>query len=64
MSLPITTDDAMRMTSSELTEAINRAWDLDKKFDAKNAHAKAFGEYVRAREEVRARSMQKDPSNG
>lgn len=65
--LPITTDDAMRMTASELTEAINRAWDLDKKFDAQKSHAKAFGEYVRAREEIRARSTRGNdqrPSRG
>lgn len=57
MRLPITLDDAMRMTSSELTEAINRAWDQDGKFQPKRAHAKAFGDYVRAREEIRARSI-------
>lgn len=55
LRLPITLDDAMRMTASELTEAINRAWDMDGKFEPKRAHSRAFGEYVRAREAIRAR---------
>lgn len=55
LRLPITLDDAKRMTASELTEAINRAWDLDGKFDPRASHARAFGEYVRVREEIRAR---------
>lgn len=57
LRLPITLDDAMRMTASELTEAINRAWDMDGKFEPKRAHSRAFGEYVRAREAIRARSL-------
>lgn len=59
LRLPISLDDAMRMTASELTEAINRAWCQDGKFDPKASHARAFGEYVRAREEIRARSKAK-----
>ena len=58
LRLPISMDDAMKMTASELTEAINRCWDeIEKKFDPKRAHSRAFGEYVRAREEIRARSL-------
>lgn len=57
LRLPISLDDASEMTSSELTEAINRAWDLDEKFNPKRAHSRAFGEYVRAREAIRARSL-------
>jgi len=57
LRLPITLDDAKRMTASELTEAINRAWDLDGKFDPDRSYRKAFGEYVRAREEIRKREM-------
>ena len=57
LRLQISLDDAMRMTASELTEAINRAWDLDEKFDPKREKSKAFGEYVRAREAIRARSL-------
>ena len=65
LRLPITIDDAMRMTASELTEAINRAWDQDEKFNPKRAHSRAFGEYVRAREAIRARSLRSssDQSN-
>ena len=62
LRLPITLDEAKGMTASELTEAINRAWDLDGKFDPKAAHMRAFGEYVRAREEIRARAKPKDGS--
>lgn len=57
LRLPISLEDAKRMTASELTEAINRCWaEVDRKFDPKSAHARAFGEYVRAREAIRARS--------
>ena len=64
LRLPITLDDAMRMTASELTEAINRCWDkLEGKFDPKRAHSRAFGEYVRAREEIRARFRSECRSN-
>jgi len=66
LRLPISLDDAKRMTSSELTEAINRAWDIDGKFDPDRSHNRAFREYVRAREEIRRRcvpaaSERKDP---
>ena len=57
LRLPITLDDAKTMTASELTEAINRAWELDGKFEPKRSHARAFGEYVRAREAIRARAL-------
>ena len=58
LRLPISMDDAMKMTASELTEAINRCWDeIEKKFNPKRAHSRAFGEYVRAREAIRARSL-------
>ena len=57
LRLPISLDDARQMTASELTEAINRAWDQDEKFNPKRAHAAAFGEYVRAREAIRARAV-------
>ena len=58
LRLPISLDDAKQMTASELTEAINRCWDeIEKKFDPKRAHSRAFGEYVRAREAIRARSL-------
>ena len=64
LRLPISLDDARRMTASELTEAINRCWsECDKKFDPKASHARAFGEYVRAREAIRARSMAQEPAD-
>jgi len=68
LRLPITLDDAKRMTSSELTEAINRAWDFDDRFDPERSHSLAFKEYVMAREEIRRRgvhaaSERKDPPN-
>jgi len=66
LRLPISLDDAKRMTASELTEAINRAWDNDDKFDPERSHRRAFREYVKAREEIRRRgvpaaSQRKDP---
>ena len=58
LRLPISLDDARRMTASELTEAINRCWaEVERKFDPKRARTRAFGEYVRAREAIRARSL-------
>ena len=61
LRLPISLDDAKQMTASELTEAINRFWDqIENKFDPKRAHSRAFGEYVRAREEIRARSLREE----
>lgn len=57
LRLPITTDDAKRMTASELTEAYNRTLAHDGNFDAKAAHNRAFGEYVKARNAIRARSV-------
>ena len=64
LRLPISLDDAMMMTASELTEAINRCWDkIEGKFEPKRAHSRAFGEYVRAREAVRARSKAACRSN-
>lgn len=64
LRLPISIDDARRMTASELTEAINRCWDkIEEKFDGKRSRNAAFGEYVRAREAIRARSRMEGPSN-
>jgi len=55
--LPITLDDAKRMTASELDEAICRALLKDRKIDPDEMRKIALGEYVRAREEVRRRSV-------
>lgn len=55
LRLPISLDEAKGMTASELEEAVNRCVELDGNFDPDRAHARAFGEYVRAREEIRNR---------
>jgi len=55
--LPITLDDAKRMTASELDEAICRALLKDRKIDQDEMRKSALGEYVRAREEIRRRSV-------
>lgn len=56
--LPITLDDARRMTASELDEAITRCLANDHKLDFDAEHHQAMGEYVRARNAIRKRSMQ------
>jgi len=56
--LPISLDDAKRMTASELDEAIFRALLKDRKVDPDEMRKSALGEYVRAREEIRARSLE------
>ena len=56
LRLPISLDDAKQMTASELTEAINRCWENDGNYSAKAARNHAFGEYCRARDEIRKRS--------
>ena len=60
--LPISLDDAKRMTASELMEAILRARHDDGMIDRKKAKSNAFGEYVRARDEIRMRSSREDAS--
>lgn len=60
LRLPISVDEAKRMTASELAETIDRAWTLDGKFDRDRAKARALGEYVRAREEIRSRSTRSE----
>ena len=54
--LPITLDDAKRMTASELDEAITRCFANDHKLDFDAEHHRAMGEYVRARNAIRKRS--------
>ena len=54
--LPITLDDAKRMTASELDEAITRCLAKDHKIDYDAERHRAMGEYVRAREAIRKRS--------
>lgn len=54
--LPITLDDAKRMTASELDEAITRCLAKDHKIDYDAERNSAMGEYVRARNAIRKRS--------
>ena len=56
LRLPITLDDAKRMTASELDEAITRCLSKDHKIDYDAERRRAIGEYVRAREAIRKRS--------
>lgn len=63
LRLPITLDEARRMTASELEEAINRTLESDGRFDADRSHAKAFRDYVKAREEIRARFTESGKSS-
>ena len=73
--LPISLDDAKRMTASELDEAITRCLAKDNKIDFDAERNRAMGEYVRARNAIRKRSekaateaspesRQTQPSNG
>ena len=75
LRLPISLDDAKRMTASELDEAITRCLAKDHKIDFDAERHRAMGEYVRAREAIRKRSSkaateaspeprQTQPSNG
>ena len=54
--LPITLDDAMRMTASELNESITRCLANEHKIDYDAEYHRAMGEYVRARNEIMKRS--------
>ena len=55
MRLPISMDDAMRMTASELDAAIGEAMVRDETFDAKAARHSAMGDYIRTRDAIVAR---------
>ena len=56
LRLPITLDDAKRMTASELQEAIDRALSDDGKIDWEKTRIAALKPYVLARNEIRRRS--------
>ena len=49
-------DDAMRLTASEIIEAVNRSDVLSRRFDADQERSHALADYVRAREEIRGRA--------
>lgn len=55
LRLPISLDDARRMTASELAEAVAEALDGDDALDAKRARHDAMGDYVRTRDAIIAR---------
>ena len=56
LRLPISLDDAKRMTASELDEAITRCLAKDHEIDFDAERHRAMGEYVRARNAIRKRS--------
>ena len=56
LRLPISLDDARRMTASELDEAITRCIAKDHRIDYDDERRRAMGEYVRARNAIRKRS--------
>ena len=56
LRLPISLDDARRMTASELDEAITRCLAKDHRIDYDAERRRAMGEYVRARNAIRKRS--------
>ena len=56
--LPISLDDAKRITASELDEAITRCLAKDHKIDFDAERHRAMGEYVRARNAIRKRSAE------
>ena len=58
MRLPITLDDAKRMTASELAEAVCEAMVADGGFDAADARNRAMGAYIRTRDAIVARIKQ------
>ena len=55
LRLPISLDDARRMTASELAEAVNKAIVDDDAFDAKRERHDAMGDYIRTRDAIIAR---------
>ena len=59
LRLPISLDDAKRMTASELDEAITRCLAKDHKIDFDAERNRAMKEYVLARNAIRKRSAEK-----
>ena len=60
LRLPISLDDARRMTASELDEAITRCLAKDHKIDYDAERRRAMGEYVRARNAIRKRGSTRE----
>lgn len=57
LRLPISLDDARRMTSSEFADAVNLCFANSEDFDAKTFHATAQGEYAVVRDEIKGRLL-------
>ena len=60
LRLPISLDDAMRMTASELDESITRCLANDHRIDYDAERRRAMGEYVRARNAIRKRGSTRE----
>ena len=60
LRLPISLDDARRMTASELDEAITRCLAKDHRIDYDAERRRAMGEYVRARNAIRKRGSTRE----
>lgn len=60
LRLPISLDDARRMTASELDEAITRCLAKDHMIDYDAERRRAMGEYVRARNAIRKRGSTRE----
>ena len=59
--IPLTLGEAKNLTASQILEAVDRADALEGKTDADGARHRALADYVRAREEVRARWLEAEP---
>lgn len=59
--IPLTLGEAKNLSASQILEAVDRADALEGKTDADGARHRALADYVRAREEVRARWLEANP---
>jgi hypothetical protein len=62
--LPLTLDEAKRMTLANLLEIQRRAEALDGKFDPDEAKKEPLADYIRTREEIRQRAKATDAGQG
>lgn len=56
--IPLSLDEAKKLTASEILEIVNRVDVMDRKFDQGRARSDALSAYVRAREEIRGRGRE------
>lgn len=54
--IPISLEDAKKMTASEILEVVVRSEVMDRRYDFDAERQRALAEYVRAREEIRSRT--------